>query len=247
MEDQIIEQEQQEQNPDNSYEVFEKTFEAADNTKIDAHLDEEIKDEVKQDIPNVDIPKKGVKLGSVISGKTTVKVTDIFIPSLLVFLINKAGYKADKNKFRLTKEEQDVLNPVVQDCLDYIVIDFANPFYTLALVAGLIYGSKILDVIPETKKIMEEIKEETNEQEIEQETDLDYTKKIQDELISEPLRKEKNKIIIREIENITPENFTDCFRQYLKIYPTRSETTFKSWYKNNIDSFQDQYKFELPE
>lgn len=130
-------------------------FNSAANTKLSDEEDNVIASEAKK--TESDKPKGQVTLGKVISGKTTVKLINIFIPAFIVFALQKFGYSATKQQLKLTKEEEEIMSPVVQDCLDYITINFDNPFYALAFVASMIYGAKIMDVIPDLKKIKTDV------------------------------------------------------------------------------------------
>jgi len=116
-------------------------FNSAANTSLSE--DEAEKPKEEGDEHKIEKPKGQVTLGKVISGKTTVKLINIFIPAFIVFALQKFGYAAQKQQLRLTREEEEIMSPVVQDCLDYITINFDNPFYALAFVASMIYGAKI--------------------------------------------------------------------------------------------------------
>jgi len=97
--------------------------------------------------------KSTAQLGAMLSGKFAVKLIDIAIPVIIVFAIQKIGYVADKRQWKLTPTEKEVLEPAVQDVLDTIDINFDNPYYMLAFVVCFVYGSKIVEALPEMKRI----------------------------------------------------------------------------------------------
>jgi len=97
-------------------------------------------------------------LGKILPAKIALTMADKIIPSLLILILYYLNLQVDKKKLQLTKDEINELIPAVQDCLDAIKIDMDNPFTTLGVMIGIVYGSKIIDAIPEITK--KEIKKE---------------------------------------------------------------------------------------
>lgn len=189
-------------------------FNSAANTKLS---DEEITTPETSTAPGTERPKGQVTLGKVISGKTTVKLINIFIPSFIVFALQKFGYSAQKSQLRLNKEEEEILSPVVQDCLDYLTINFDNPFYALAFVASMIYGSKIMDIIPDLKKIKNDVLND------------DEGKPISQAIIKEITKK--------NVENIMrPPDFTETLKQSVEDKPTNEVAPEFQDVRSKIDS-----------
>jgi hypothetical protein len=242
-------------------------FNSAANTKLSDDEESKPKEGVGDDTKTAERPKGQVTLGKVISGKTTVKLINIFIPSFIVFALQKFGYSAQKSQLKLTKEEEEILSPVVQDCLDYISINFDNPFYALAFVASMIYGSKVMDVIPDLKKIKAdvlkdeetvqaivrpirkditkppELQEAITRSEVEENPVPDEFKEVRAKIDSTSIRKEKLRLIIETIEQYSPNDLIEMYKIYAGIYPHRNENYFREWYSNNIEAFPDHLKF----
>lgn len=227
-------------------------FNSAGNTKFAGDEEEETKEPTQTE----QTPIRGkIVLGKLISGKATVNLVNIFIPSFIVFSLHKLGYDGNKGQFKLTGEEKEILNPVVQDCLNYIEINFDNPFYALAFVATMIYGAKIMDVVPELKKYKEdaektidEIEDLDNNKEY---TEIEETKpvvkrqyfEIRKRIDSTSIRSEKNKIIIETIEKESPKDLIEMWQIYGGIFPERMENYFRDWYGKQYEKFPEHLKF----
>lgn len=228
-------------------------FNSAGNTKLDS---EEATDTDIKETPDPTKPKGKIVLGKLISGKSAVSLVNIFIPSFIVFALNRFGYDAQKSQLKLSSEEKDILNPVVQDCLDYIEVNFDNPFYALAFVASMIYGSKIFDIVPDLKKVKMNITEDAEEIEDNEEAEVininDHKKEpvinrqyseVRKKLESTTIRKEKNRIIIEAMETEAPKDLIDAYKIYNGIFPERNENYFRKWHSDNIEIFPDALKF----
>jgi len=223
-------------------------FNSAGNTKL-AGDDTEDNEENKE-AETTERPKGKVTLGKVISGKATVNIINMFIPSFIVFALGKFGYNANKRQFKLTQEEKDIMSPVVQDCLDYIQIDFANPFYALAFVATMIYGSKVFDAIPDLKRMKEDIEVEETEDDYAIEEKKEAAVKVKpqyqdlrDKIQSTSIRREKNRLIIEALEEAAPADIIEAWKIYESIFPERNENYFNKWYYNNIELFPESLRF----
>ena len=234
-------------------------FNSAGNTKLSEEITEQPTEEITTDPTK---PKGKIVLGKLISGKSAVTLVNIFIPSFIVFAMNKFGYSASKGQLKLTNEEKEILNPVVQDCLDYVEINFDNPFYALGFVAAMIYGSKIFDIVPDLKKIKADIVEDkeeiekpikpfgkdwrpdfSNREPIKEQTvrnesplmDNTRYREIREKHDSTTIRNDKKKIVISAIEEAAPKDIIEAFAIYGAIFPQRDENYFRKWYYDNIE------------
>src|SRR5437868_6444599 len=90
--------------------------------------------------------QKKTRLGKLIKGELPIKLVDILIPTVLVYSFNLAGYRIDGKQYKLSKDEKEALEPAIQDVLDSIELDFNNPWINLAVVAGIIYGAKTIEI-----------------------------------------------------------------------------------------------------
>lgn len=88
-----------------------------------------------------------VAAGSLLEGKMAVEMVDAILPSALVIGLHAMKIPSKKSDFQLTAKEKDVLAPVVQKCLDSLMINFNNPWAALAFTAGAIYLSKAAEHI----------------------------------------------------------------------------------------------------
>ncbi len=91
-------------------------------------------------------------LSHLVKGKHAVNLLDLLLPALLVYTINLIGYRVSKDKLKLDKEEKETLTPFVEDWLQAIEIDMNNPHYNLLIGISIVYGSKIVDALPNIKK-----------------------------------------------------------------------------------------------
>lgn len=223
-------------------------FNSAGNT----NLSEDDKDEPKEDDrPKEETPTGKVSLGKVISGKNAIAMVNIFIPSFVVFSFRRFGYATNKQAWKLNKEEQETMQPIVQQCLDYIIINFDNPFYALAFVASMIYGAKAFDAIPELSKMKDEALEEdkptttisTPTQTVNSNNSARY-KDYKDRILATSVRKEKNKIIVEALELETPKDMIEAAKTYLAIFPERTEGYFHEWYEKNIELMPNSLRFD---
>lgn len=85
-------------------------------------------------------------------GKFATDLMDFLIGALVYMIVRKIGYKVDKSTFRLNKDEKEACYSSWQRVLDETFIDINNPWVQLAIVLGVIYGSKIMYEIPDLKK-----------------------------------------------------------------------------------------------
>lgn len=91
---------------------------------------------------------QGMKLGNTVSGKFVVDMTDVIMPALTVWVVSLMGYGFEKKQLLLTAKEKETLTPLVQAYLDSVNVNFNNPFNNLLFGLAMVYGAKIIDVIP---------------------------------------------------------------------------------------------------
>lgn len=116
-----------------------------------------------------------VQLGSLVQGKHAVELVDAIIPALLVVAFKYAKIDVRKTEMQLTEKEKNVLAPIVEACMNSIVLNFNSPWTTLAITAGVIYSSKIIehggvklldrkaDAMKTTKDITDKVIDKSNE------------------------------------------------------------------------------------
>lgn len=111
-----------------------------------------------------------VNVGGMFEGKYAVDMLDALLPALLVVLFKKMNIGVRKTELQLTESEKKTLAPVVQNCLNTIDLDFNNPWIALAVTAGIIYGSKVIEKAgvgwldkQSTKTTVEKVKEHAKE------------------------------------------------------------------------------------
>lgn len=154
---------------------------------------------------------KGTPLGSVVGGKMAVDLVDILLPSLTVWAIAAIGYNMQKKHLQLTAKEKEVLTPAVQNWLNSINVDFNNPFYNLLFVVAAIYGTKVIDALPEIKKVVKPSKNQTGSKETGQTANIiSY-----EENISKMEKEAALKVIMKDKK--------------------KPRAWAENWYKNNIE------------
>jgi hypothetical protein len=92
--------------------------------------------------PGTATPGSSTSLGGMVQGRWAVELVDSLIPSLLVLGLASLGTKLRKTELQLSEKEKDVLTPIMQQCLDSIMLNFSSPWHALAITVGVMYGSK---------------------------------------------------------------------------------------------------------
>lgn len=114
--------------------------------------------------PGLDSPtgqgSTNVKASEIVSGELAIDILDKFIPVIMVMGAAKIlGKEVPKKQFSLSASEKSILAPILTKCMDRLNINFENPFMALAVSAGFIYGSKLIEVAnDETLKAVEKVK-----------------------------------------------------------------------------------------
>lgn len=86
---------------------------------------------------------QSVSVGGMVDPKLAVNLMDAVLPSLLVLLLFKLGVKLRKSELQLTEKEKDTIAPILNKCLDTLMIHFDNPWTALIVTLITIYGSKV--------------------------------------------------------------------------------------------------------
>jgi hypothetical protein len=86
-----------------------------------------------------------VPVGGLIDGKLAVELMDALLPSLLVALMAAIGAQMKKTDLQLTAREKSTLEPLMQKCMDQLMINFQNPFAALGVSMLVIYGAKVTE------------------------------------------------------------------------------------------------------
>lgn len=95
-------------------------------------------------IPNA-TPGSSVSLGGMVQGEWAVAMIDSVLPALLVAAMYAGGIKLRKSELQMTEKERSTVAPIMQKCLDSILLNFDNPWSALAMTMGFIYGGKLME------------------------------------------------------------------------------------------------------
>jgi hypothetical protein len=113
--------------------------EESDHHNIFEDEDQEDGERVSNDTTNVN--------GEFITADIVLSLANTVIPIAMVLLFDKTlEAKVDKRNFVLTAAEKKTLEPIVQKCLATLNMNFESPFTALAVVGGIIYGTKAVNV-----------------------------------------------------------------------------------------------------
>jgi hypothetical protein len=90
-------------------------------------------------------PSASVNLGGIVQGEWAVNIMDAVLPALMVAAFYYFGVKIRKSELQLTEKEKQTIAPVMQKCLDSVLLNFNNPWSALAWTLGGIYGGKLME------------------------------------------------------------------------------------------------------
>jgi hypothetical protein len=90
-------------------------------------------------------PGSSVSVGQLVQGKIAVELMDSLIPGLLVLLFYKFGISLKRTDFQLTQGEKNTLAPMVEACLNQLMLNFNSPWTTLMVTVIFIYGGKAME------------------------------------------------------------------------------------------------------
>jgi hypothetical protein len=90
-------------------------------------------------------PSASVNLGSIVHGEWAVNIMDALLPAAMVAGFYAFNIKLRKSELQLTEKEKQTVAPVMQKCMDNILLNFNNPWNALAWTLGGIYGGKLIE------------------------------------------------------------------------------------------------------
>jgi hypothetical protein len=93
----------------------------------------------------VQTPGASVSLGGMVQGEWVVNIIDALLPAAIVAAFYAMGVKIRKTEMQLTAGEKNTLAPLVQKCMDSMLINFTNPWNALGITMLAIYGGKIME------------------------------------------------------------------------------------------------------
>lgn len=86
-----------------------------------------------------------VPIGGMIDGGLATELMDALLPSLLVALMAALGAEMKKTDLQLTAKEKSTIAPLMQRCLDQLMVNFQSPFAALGVTLVVIYGAKVTE------------------------------------------------------------------------------------------------------
>lgn len=90
-------------------------------------------------------PSASVSLGGIIQGEWATNIMDAVLPAIIVVAFHYLGVKLRKSEVQMTEKEKQTVAPVMQKCLDSILLNFNNPWSALAWTLLGIYGGKLIE------------------------------------------------------------------------------------------------------
>lgn len=98
---------------------------------------------------NIPGAKKGVKVSSLVTGEKAVRIVDFVFPALFILILkNITGREVEKSRLQATKDERELLAPVVHDYLESISLEL-TPLNALLICLGVVYGTKTIEIMNE--------------------------------------------------------------------------------------------------
>lgn len=86
-----------------------------------------------------------VPIGGLIDGGLAVELMDALLPSILVAVMAAIGAQMKKTDLQLTAREKTTLTPLMQKCMDQLMVNFQSPFAALGVSMLIIYGAKVTE------------------------------------------------------------------------------------------------------
>lgn len=86
-----------------------------------------------------------VSLGGMMQGEWAVNIMDALLPAAIVAAFHYMGMKLRKSELQLTASEKATLSPIMQKCLDSVLLNFNNPWNALIITIAAIYGGKVME------------------------------------------------------------------------------------------------------
>ncbi len=115
--------------------------------------------------PFLNGPTQTVNLAQLLTGETPVRLLDSLAPPVLAIALKTfTNRDIPKKVFAMSADERKTVEPVLNEALKHLNINFNNPFVALAVSLGAVYGGKILTVISELERF-DKIEREEPQQE----------------------------------------------------------------------------------
>jgi len=160
---------------------------------------------------------KGTTLGKVLPGSLAVNLMDILLPGIIALIADKIGYKVDKKAFQLTPKEKEVMNPAMSEYLESINVNFDNPLYNFLFVLAVVYGSKVIDVLPQIKA---------------KEPEKPTVEKVNERLTRKDQVEQARMVFIKELRDL---NNRDAAIQVIIDKKKLSRKAAADWYKKFVE------------
>jgi hypothetical protein len=123
----------------------EQAFSGLDNTRISSISGSGASGQPGVAPLNGGTPSASVSLGGMVQGEWAVNIMDALLPAAMVAGFYALGMKLRKSELQLTQSEKNTIAPIMQKCLDSILLNFNNPWNALAVTIGAIYGGKLVE------------------------------------------------------------------------------------------------------
>lgn len=99
-------------------------------------------------------PGQALKVGNLVNAKMAMQLVNILIPTLLTIVLKQFSKKqVSKRSLEATKDERDVIEPVLQNYLQSISFNVDKPINALILTMAMVYGTKVIEVINEAPNL----------------------------------------------------------------------------------------------
>lgn len=94
-----------------------------------------------------------LNIGSLLNAEMSIDLLNVILPVLLVYIIKFAtGKDASKKQFEATAQEKQIIAPALQNYLNSINFTVESPLNALLITLAVVYGSKTIEVLTDTKK-----------------------------------------------------------------------------------------------
>lgn len=161
-----------------------------------------------------------VSVGQMLESKLAIELIDAMLPALFVAMFHAIDVKLRKTELQLTQKEKDTIAPIMQACLNTIMLNFNSPWTTLAVTLGVIYGSKITE--KGVVNWIDKLNEKKEQEALEEKTGLKVVHSVKEPvpvLKSNPLQNQSDKVVEQSIKT------SPVFQEQKKPY---SESEIKS-------------------
>jgi len=96
---------------------------------------------------------QNLNIGSLLSGEMSIDLLNLLLPVILAMVIKTVtGKECDKKQLTATESEKDIIAPALQNYLNSINFTVESPLNALIITLSIVYGSKTIEVLTNTKK-----------------------------------------------------------------------------------------------